>query len=161
MEHWTTAEVLAASQGLDEAWLPSGIEVVRTDDYLVLSRPVHLSSRGSSRVQASIKSSRPFVEIRPEVERLAQAWGSDEVLWRAEGEIAPVANESLRSAGASLALTERVMARALHGTEVDAGWAGGTPSGVLTSLVADEEPFAALVGVEPRAGVGRHGPQTS
>ena len=148
MERWTTAEVLAASQGLDEAWLPSGIEVVRTDDCLVLCRPVHLSSPGSSRVQASIKSPRPFVEIRPEVERLAQAWGTDEVLWRAEGEIAPVANASLRSAGASLALTERVMARALHGTDVDAWLAGGNPSGVSTNLVADEETFEALVGVE-------------
>ena len=84
----------------------------------------------------------------PEVERLAQAWGTDEVLWRAEGEIAAVANESLRSAGASLALTERVMARALPGTDVDAWLAGGNPSGVSTNLVADEETFEALVEVE-------------
>ena len=74
--------------------------------------------------------------------------GEREVLWRAEGEIAPVANESLRSGGASLALTERGMARTLHGTDVDAWLAGGNPSGVSTSLVADKETFEALVGVE-------------
>src|ERR1700722_14336933 len=148
MERWKTAEVLAASQGLDEAWLRTGIEVARTDDCLVLCRAVYLSSPGSSRVQASIKSPRPFLEIRPEVERLAQAWGTDEVLWRAEGEIDPVSNESLRSAGAALALTERDMARALHLTDIDAWWASETTSGVSTNVVADEETFDALVGVE-------------
>src|ERR1700722_15433790 len=139
MERWTAAEVLAASQGLDEAWLPSGIEEVRTDDCLVLCRPVHLSSPGSSRVQASIKSPWPFLEIRPEVERLAQAWGTDEVLWRADGEIAPVANESLRSAGASLAFD-----RTGHGP--------GAPRDRRRRMVGRREPRGSVK--EPRRGRG-------
>ena len=148
MKGWTKAEVLAASRALDEAWLPAGIEAVRTEDYLLLCRPAHLTSPGSSRVQASIKSPRPFCEIRPEVERRARAWGAEEVLWRAEGDIGPAANESLRCAGASLALTERVMARSLDGSDADAWLAGGNPPGVATNFVTDEETFDALVTVE-------------
>lgn len=146
---WTEAEVLAASRAVDDAWpLPSNIEVVQTEDWLVLCRPVHLASPTSGRVQAWINSQRPLWEMRPEVERLAQAWGADEVWWWADGEVGPATSESLRSAGASLAVSELVMARPLTGADADAWLAGDDPPGVTTRVVADEEAFEALVGVE-------------
>ncbi len=155
---WTEAEVLAASRAVDDAWpLPSYIEVVQTEDCLVSCRPVHLTSPTSGLVQAWINSQRPLLEMRPEVERLAQAWGADEV-WRwADGKVGAATSESLRSAGASLAVTELVMARPLRGADADAWLASDEPPSVTTRIVADEEAFEALAGVETE-GWGRPPP---
>lgn len=155
MERLTPAEVSAAAAAVDDAWpLPADVDLVRTDDCLVLCWPAHLSSPTSGRVQAWISSSRPFLEIRAEVERLAREWGADEVWWWAEGEVGPAVDEALRFAGAELTVTQVVMARSLVGGDADAWFADADPPGVATTVVSDEAAFRALAEVET-AGWGR------
>ncbi len=155
MERLTPGEVLAAAAAVDDAWpLPSDVDVVRTEDCLVLGWPAHLSSPTSGRVQAWVSSPRPFSEIRAEVERLAREWGAREVWWWAEGEVGPAVDEALRFAGGELMVTQVVMARSLVGGDADVWLADADPPGVATTVVSDEAAFRALTQVET-AGWGR------
>ncbi|RNI18272.1 hypothetical protein EFY87_17895 [Flexivirga caeni] len=149
--------MLAASEAVDRAWLPPNIDAVQTDDYLVICRPTHLTSTTSGRVHAWITSDRPFAEVRTEVERFARARGTHDVWWRAERRAEPDATESLRSAGATVVLTELVMARPLTEVDTHDQQNCGTPPGVSTNVVASKEEFTALARLEAE-GWGRPAP---
>lgn len=158
MEQVTKAEVLAATRAVDDAWpLPAGMEVVETDDYVLLCQSLHLTSPTSGRVQVRIRSQRPFSEIRRNVEQLARGWGTDEVSWWAEGDVVQAVDDELRAANAHLLVSQVVMARRLGGVDADAWLAGAGPPGVKAEIVDDEEAFEALVRVET-AGWGRRPP---